>query len=273
LRYLRDPAFGVRTKVDEGRGAILSRVADGANQQKVLFGCPACGAPHVLGPDTHEFPCRVCAHVTRFYACKTCRTTFPSQYDPMPEGADEASRSDGPDLITCGGCNVTSKVRALRRGRLIASRADWGPLKTFYARFGLDFADTVQFSGRRVIFGDVLLTSGLNDLDQGLIMVSFDRHALYVFTGDGFEVPYGKVRLFEILSREEVLAIPSRDLVASLAADALSMKKVTPSESIIAVAWDEGSFVVLNRALRPKEMAYALADYVTKARPGPPSAP
>jgi hypothetical protein len=172
-------------------------------------------------------------------------------------------------MATCGGCNVTSKIRALRLGRLSGSRSDWAPLKTFYDRFGVDFEDTVQFSGRRVIFGDVLVTSGLNDRDRGIIMVSFDRVALHVFVDDGFEVPYEKVRLIEILSREEVLATPSRDIVATLAADKLALKKVSSSESILAVAWEEGSFVVLNRALRPKEMAHVLEDYSSKVRPGP----
>jgi hypothetical protein len=205
--------------------------------------------------------------VTRFYLCKTCRTTFPSQYDPSPERLLEDQPYNGPDIATCGGCNVTSKIRAFRPGRLIGSPSDWGPLKISYARFGVDFEDTVQFSGRRVIFGDVLVTSGLNDRDRGIIMVSFDRDALYVFAGDGFEVPYERVHLIEVLSREEVLATPARDIVATLVADKLALKSVSPSESILAVAWEEGSFVVLNRALRPVEMTHVLEDYSSRVRP------
>jgi hypothetical protein len=170
-------------------------------------------------------------------------------------------------MATCGGCNVPARIRALRPGRLIGSRSDWGPLKTFYDRFGVDFEDAVQFSGRRVIFGDVLVTSGLNERDRGIIMISFDRDALYVFVDDGVEVPYEKVHLIEILSREHVLATPSRDIVATLAADKLALKNVSPSESILAVAWEDGSFVVLNRALRPEEMAHVLEGYSSRVRP------
>jgi hypothetical protein len=101
-----------------------------------------------------------------------------------------------------------------------------------------------------------------------MIMVSFDRDALYVFVDDGFEVPYEKVHLIEILSRDDVLAIPSRDIVATLAADTLALKSVSPSESILAVAWEDGSFVVLNRALRPREMAHVLEGYSSRVRPG-----
>jgi hypothetical protein len=114
-----------------------------------------------------------------------------------------------------------------------------------------------------VIFGEILLTS-LPDLQRGVIMVSFDRDALYIHDGDGHELPYERIRLIEIASRNDVLASPPRDIVAVLAADALATKLTSPSESILAVAWDDGSFIILNRGLRPDELAHALERYTSR---------
>jgi hypothetical protein len=241
-------------------------------ERKVIFPCPACGAPHVLSENTHQFICRVCDHVTEFFQCRGCRTTFPSQYEPKAQEIVEGKASGGPSLRVCGGCGNTSKTRALRPGRVIAARSDWGPTKKFYERYGLDFNEVVQFTGRRVIFGEVLLTTGLGKLDRGLIMIAFDQDAMYIHEEDGFEVPYDKIRLIEIVSRDEVVATPPRDVVATLAAGNLATKPVTESESVLAVAWEEGSFVVLNRALRPEELTVALDAYTSRVLEGPTSA-
>ncbi len=165
------------------------------------------------------------------------------------------------------GCGAISKARALRPGRLIAARSDWAPVKRFYARFGVDFEGVVRFSGRRVIFGEVLSLSGLDGVDR-MIMVSFDRDALYVHAGQGYEVPYDRIRWLEIAGRDDVLATPPHDIVATLVADVLATKEASPSESVLAVAWEDGSFVALNRALQPEEMALVLESYVARVSGG-----
>lgn len=235
---------------------------------KVLFPCPACGAPHVLGRDTHRFQCRVCGHVTRFFYCRGCRTTFPTQHDPSDE-----SRLDGPDVVRCGGCGYVTKTRAYRPGRVIGARADWGATKAFYARFDLDFNAVVRFEGRRVFFGQVLSTSGLKGLEAKVMMVSFDRDALFVHVGEGYQVPYEQIRLIEVASRNEIEQTPPRDLVATLVAGELSRFEPSPSESVLAVAWPEGSFVILNRSLRPEEFTQAIEAFIERVPPNPPVQP
>lgn len=226
---------------------------------KVLFPCPACGAPHVLGPDTHTFQCRACLHVTRFFYCRGCRTTFPTQHDPA-----EAWGMDGPDTVTCGGCGVVTRTRSLRAGRLVGARSDWSTTKKFYARFGIDFEGVVQFVGRRVLFGEILSSSGIKGLEDGWVMVSFDRDALYIHAGDGYEVPDSQIRLIEIAGRKEILETPPRDVVATLVADTLALKPTSASESILALAWGEGSLVIVNHSLRPDELSHVLEDYVAR---------
>jgi hypothetical protein len=252
--------------------ASLGRVGSDTVERRVLFPCPACGAPHVLGENTHQFICRVCDHVTEFYQCRGCRTTFASQYEPKAQEIVEGKTSGGPSLRRCGGCGNTIRTRALRPGRVSGASADWGPTKKFYESFGLDFNEVVQFKGRRVIFGEVLLTTGLGKLDRGLFMVSFDQEAMFIHQGDGHKVPYEKIRLLEILSRDEVTATPPRDIVATLASDSLATKPVSESESVLAVAWEDGSFVVLNRMLRPEELAIVLEAYTSRVLDGPTNA-
>jgi hypothetical protein len=230
---------------------------------KVLFPCPACGAPHVLGPDTHVFQCRVCEHVTRFFYCRGCKATFPTQHDPAGEWGTK-----GPDSVRCGGCGYQTKTRALRAGRLVAARADWSGTKKFYGNFAVNFDDVVRFAGRRVIFGEVLSTSGIDGLEVRGLMVSFDRDALYVHVGEGYEVPYERIRLIEIASREQILDTPPRDVVATLVARTLAETPVSPSESVLAVGWVDGSFVLLNRHLRREELALVLEDFTSKVPPG-----
>ena len=210
----------------------------------------------------------MCGHVTRFFQCKSCRTTFGTQHDPSGGDAPEGEAWSGPEEVRCLGCGWVTRSRALRPGRLLGARADWVPLKRFYEGFGVDFHDAVQFEGRRVIFGEVLSASGL-DGARGIIMVSFDRDALYVHHGRGYEVPYDEVRWLEIIGRDGVLEAPSRDIVSTLVADVLATKEPWPSESVLAVAWEEGAFVVLNRSLRPEELANALEAVVARVNRGP----
>ncbi len=165
------------------------------------------------------------------------------------------------------GCGNVSKTRALRPGRLIGARSDWAPVKSFYARFGIDFEGVVQYSGRRVSFGEVLSSSGLDGVG-GIIIGSFDRDALYVHVGRGYEVPYDEVRWLEIIGRDGVLAAPSRNIVSTVVADVLATKEVWPSESVLAIAREDGAFVALNRALRPDELANALESYVERVPGG-----
>jgi Flp pilus assembly protein CpaB len=68
------------------------------------------------------------------------------------------------------------------------------------------------------------------------------------------------------------MSTPPRDVVATLAAGNLATKPVTASESVLAVAWEDGSFVILNRALRPEELAVALKAYTSRVLEGPPNA-
>lgn len=231
---------------------------------KVLCPCPACGAPHVLGPDTHLFQCRVCGHVTRFFYCRGCKATFPTQHDP----ADEFEM-EGPELVRCGGCGFVARTRAYRQGRVSGARADWGATKKFYARFDLDFNDVVRYEGRRVLFGQVLSTSEIKGLHEKMMMVSFDRDALFIHVGDGYQIPYERIRLIEIASRTEIEQTPPRDVVATLVAGELSTLEPSPSESVLAVAWPEGSFVILNRSLRPEELSYALEAFIERVPPNP----
>ena len=120
----------------------------------------------MLGPDTHTFQCRVCLHVTRFFYCRGCKATFPTQHDPAGEWG-----SDGPDTVRCGGCGYVTRTRALRAGRLVGAKSDWSTTKKFYARFGINFEDAVQFAGRRVLFGEILSSSGIQGVDVGWVMV------------------------------------------------------------------------------------------------------
>jgi hypothetical protein len=168
----------------------------------------------------------------------------------------------GSDTVSCFACGAQWKMHRIKPGRLSGARADWAFAKKFYARFNLDFEEVVRYSERRVLFGQVLVSSGLKKLDDTVIMISFDRDALYIHDGDGYVIPYEKIRLMEIVGRDEVLAIPPRDIVATLAADALAKKFISPSESILAVAWEEGSFVILIRTLRPQELTVVLEPYL-----------
>jgi len=201
----------------------------------------------------------VCLHVTRFFYCRGCKVTFPTQHDPT-----EAWGKDGPDTVTCGGCGVVTRTRSLRAGRLVGARSDWSTTKKFYARFGMDFEDVVQFVGRRVIFGEVLSSSGIEGLKIGWVMVSFDRDAIYIHSGDGCEVPHHQIRLIEIARRKEILEMPPRDVVATLVADTLALKLASASESILALAWGEGSLVIVNHSLRPDELSHALEDHLSR---------
>jgi hypothetical protein len=239
-------------------------VGSESDERNVLFPCPACGSPHILGEDTNHFQCRVCSHTTEFFLCRRCRVTFASQYQSSKDLEGGEASSGRPEWLECAGCGVVARIRAFRPGRLSGARADWAPTKRFYDRFGVDFTDAVQFSGRRVIFGEILLTTSLPDLERGVIMVSFDQDALHIHDGDGHQISYDRVRLIEIVGRDEVLASPPRDLVAVLAANALAAKPVSPSESILAVAWEDGSFIILNRGLRPEELAHALERYTSR---------
>ncbi len=239
-----------------------------ATARKILFPCPACGASHVLGENTHRFSCRVCGHVTRFFRCKGCRGTFAAQHDPALDNEDD-SVPEGPPEIRCSLCRLQTKARAQRPGRLIAAHAEWGPLKKFYANFKVDFDDAVRFAGRRVIYGEILVTTGLDGLRAGMVMISFDRDALYVHAGEGYEIPYERIRLIQILTRDEVVATPPRDIVATLVADDLLTKVVTPSESVLAVAWGEGSFVILNHSLRREELEHVLEAYISQVPKDP----
>ncbi|MFY9783964.1 MAG: hypothetical protein WAK12_10590 [Acidimicrobiales bacterium] len=176
----------------------------------------------------------------------------------------------GPDDIQCSTCGNWTKIRRAKPGRLIGVPADWNSVKKFYARFNLNFEDAVRYSDRRVLYGQVLVSSGLNELDGRVILISFDQDALYIHDGDGYEIPYEQIRFLEIVSRDEVFAVPPRDIVAALAADALAAKFVSPSESILAVGWRDGSFVVLIRSLRPEELVVVLEPYISRV-PGAPS--
>jgi hypothetical protein len=177
----------------------------------------------------------------------------------------------GPDTVRCGGCGYVTRTRALRAGRLVGARADWSTAKKFYARFGIDFEGVVQFVGRRVLFGEVLSSSGVEGLELGWVMVSFDRDAMYIHAGDGDEVPYEQIRLIEIAGRKEILETPPRDVVATLVATTLALKPASPSESILAVAWGTGSLVIVNRSLRPKEVSHVLEDYLSRLPQSPTS--
>jgi hypothetical protein len=157
-----------------------------------------------------------------------------------------------------------TRTRSLRAGRLVGARSDWSTTKKFYARFGIDFEGVVQFVGRRVLFGEILSSSGIKGLEDGWVMVSFDRDALYIHAGDGYEVPDSQIRLIEIAGRKEILETPPRDVVATLVADTLALKPTSASESILALAWGEGSLVIVNHSLRPDELSHVLEDYVAR---------
>jgi hypothetical protein len=77
-------------------------------------------------------------------------------------------------------------------------------------------------------------------------------------------VPHHQIRLIEIARRKEILEMPPRDVVATLVADTLALKPASASESILALAWGEGSLVIVNHSLRPDELSHALEDHLSR---------